>query len=50
MVKSPAPTVSVAASRAEVIAPPCSGNNALPFGVDLEDSDAKSLTVPNGTG
>ena len=50
MVKSPFPSVSVEASRADVIAPLCSGNTDLPFGVPLEVSAAKSLIVPNGTG
>ena len=41
MVRSPAPSVSVAASRADVIPPSCIGNIDLPFGVALVDSVAE---------
>ena len=50
IVRSPLPSVSVAASNGDVIAPLWSGNSDLPFGVALEDSAGKSLIVPNGTG
>ena len=50
MVRSPEPIVSVESASAPLIALPCNGNRALPFGVPLLDSVEKSPTVPNGTG
>ena len=51
MVRSPDPSVSVAASSTLSVIPVAwIGKSDLPFGVFLEVSAAKSDTVPNGTG
>ena len=51
MVKSPFPSVSLAASRYDPVNPSLAiGNSDLPFGVALDDSAEKSSFSPNGTG
>ena len=50
IVRSPLPSVSVAASNGDVIAPLWSGNSDLPFGVALEDSIEGQLLVDGTDG
>ena len=51
MVKSPFPSVSLAASRYVLSIPVlCIGNRDLLFGVAFDDSTEKSSITPNGTG